>query len=463
MWMDLDELQTYLIGLKCYTTGTWPYFGPDVNGAESSFQSQIPGALEGLLIGLPFYVLPIPEAPFLLLNLMSSLGVVLLAWYLNRRLPSLPFLWICLWVAVAPWSIQEATRVINPSYTFLPSVLFFIGFMESVPLFRLGAVAQPLANALMGFSLFWIMQFHFSYVYLLPLAAFALGARLWKGRDPRCLLYFVLGSLPPLAFVLPTYVQYGLARNNVASGFTVPFNWNNVREFWTITARFFSLVSFEMPRFIGTDTQDRLQFLGRHPFLYPPGAFLWIAGLLQPFLLVAAWFRELRGLSQRYFGAGFLALTAFLVLGGGPRRLSLLGMSVGIAGITYLLGLWMDRLSFKPSGPQWREINLSLLALFAMVEVSFWFTIKMPLSHIYFVLFPFLMAYSCQVWMGFAGSRAWRGLAKFFVVCAVLFQLGYAVAVQPQYSIYKDRARVVRALQEKNYHLMGERRPGSLY
>lgn len=33
---SLDEEQTYLIGLKCYTTHTWPYYGPDVNGSETT-------------------------------------------------------------------------------------------------------------------------------------------------------------------------------------------------------------------------------------------------------------------------------------------------------------------------------------------------------------------------------------------------------------------------------------------
>src|ERR1041384_953810 len=79
-WHGYDELQTYLIGLKCYATGTWPYFGPDLTGNENlNYHSQIPGALEGLLIGLPFYILPVPEAPFILLNLLSIAGIFLLA------------------------------------------------------------------------------------------------------------------------------------------------------------------------------------------------------------------------------------------------------------------------------------------------------------------------------------------------------------------------------------------------
>ncbi len=289
-WMELDELQTYLIGLKCYTTGTWPYFGPDVNGLESSFQSQIPGALEGLMIGLPFYVLPMPEAPFIFLNLMTAAGVMLLAWYLYHRIPGLSFTWLCLWIMVLPWSLHEATHIINPAFTFLPGILFFIGFMEATPLFQGGLLPLSWANVLMGLSLFWVMQFHFSYVYLVPLAVFSLLLQLKQTRKLQSLFHFILGSLIPLAFVIPTYVKFGLAHNNVASGFEVPFNWRNVGEFGTILARFLSLVSFELPRFIGLNTQGRIAFLEDHPLLLVPGAFLWVVGLLQPFILLFQWF-----------------------------------------------------------------------------------------------------------------------------------------------------------------------------
>src|SRR3954468_8285882 len=76
-FQDADSTQIYLLGLKFYTTRAWPYFGPDVVWGEI----QIPGALQGLLVGLPLYVLPVAEAPYLLLNLISFTGLCLLAWY----------------------------------------------------------------------------------------------------------------------------------------------------------------------------------------------------------------------------------------------------------------------------------------------------------------------------------------------------------------------------------------------
>ena len=62
-----DFTQIFLIGLRAYAGGRWPYFGADVVWT----QSQIPGALQGLLVAVPLMVAPYPEAPFVLLNLRS--------------------------------------------------------------------------------------------------------------------------------------------------------------------------------------------------------------------------------------------------------------------------------------------------------------------------------------------------------------------------------------------------------
>src|ERR1700733_13859204 len=55
----IDQQQIYLIGLKYYTTSLWPYFGPDV-----AANIQLPGALQGLVVGLPLRIWSIPESPY---------------------------------------------------------------------------------------------------------------------------------------------------------------------------------------------------------------------------------------------------------------------------------------------------------------------------------------------------------------------------------------------------------------
>jgi hypothetical protein len=70
-----DEGQIYLLGLRFFASGHWPYFGPDVVWTST----QIPGALQPLLVGLPFFIARIPEAPYLLLNLLSMGALALFA------------------------------------------------------------------------------------------------------------------------------------------------------------------------------------------------------------------------------------------------------------------------------------------------------------------------------------------------------------------------------------------------
>lgn len=408
-WGDYDEKQSYLTGLKFYTTGDWPFFGPDAAGSESSYYSQIPGALEGLVIGLPFYLLPIPEAPFILVNLLSAAGVLFLAFYIRKRLPLLSFTWLCAWIAAVPWSAYYPTHISNMSYLFLPGVLFFVALLESLPALSVKWLSPSSCGFLMGFSLFWVMQFHLSYLFLWPLALLALASQWKKGRLASFLPAFLIGSFLPLCFVLPTYLQYGLGRANSHSGFFAGLNLDNMAAFFTLLARFLSLACFELPTFIGAHTNERVAFLTNHPLLLLPGAVLWVGGIAQALFLLLAWFR---------------------------RDDSLAG---------------------------WREMKRLTAWVFLFVYASFWLTIKPPLSHIYLVLFPLVMIYACYVWASFGEYPRLRIAAKVFVVLAVLFQAGYALAVAPKNSLYTERDLVARALKEKNYHLLGERSPGSLY
>ena len=63
-----DETQIFLLGFRYHATGQWPFFGPDVVWTKS----EIPGALQALLVGVPLDIAPIPEAPFILLKSLRS-------------------------------------------------------------------------------------------------------------------------------------------------------------------------------------------------------------------------------------------------------------------------------------------------------------------------------------------------------------------------------------------------------
>src|SRR5438874_13789800 len=75
-----DETQIFLMGFRYYATGQWPYFGPDVVWTKS----EIPGALQPWLVGAPLKIVAVPEAPFVLLNLLSAASLAALALFVSR-------------------------------------------------------------------------------------------------------------------------------------------------------------------------------------------------------------------------------------------------------------------------------------------------------------------------------------------------------------------------------------------
>jgi len=143
---DSDTKQIYLLGLKFYTTHAWPYFGPDVVWGEI----QIPGALQALLVGAPFFVLPIPESPYILLNILSFASLCLLAWYCCKRLPEMPSWLVWSWLLTAPWVLDLSTTIYNPSYILPGSIVFFVGALESYQFTTKNVIAPWLANFMMG-------------------------------------------------------------------------------------------------------------------------------------------------------------------------------------------------------------------------------------------------------------------------------------------------------------------------
>src|SRR5256885_17072223 len=118
-----DETQIFLIGLRYYATGEWPFFGPDVVWTKS----EIPGALQALLVGVPLRIAPYPESPFVLLNVLSFGALAALAGYTAAHLPRAPPWLIRGWVLTIPWTVQFSAHLINTSYILPASVIFFLG------------------------------------------------------------------------------------------------------------------------------------------------------------------------------------------------------------------------------------------------------------------------------------------------------------------------------------------------
>src|SRR5262245_19796329 len=191
-----DQTQIYLIGLRYYATGHWPFFGPDVVWTKS----EIPGALQGLLVGIPFHIVAAPESPTVLLNLLSFAALCFLAWYVSRVLPALPRWLVYVWFLTVPWTIQFSTNIINTSYILPAAILFFVGFFEATPAFTIGVLRPGTAFAMMGLGMASLMQIHMSWPLLAPYAmyAWAAGLRDGCGRPAGEGVAFVSGAALPL-------------------------------------------------------------------------------------------------------------------------------------------------------------------------------------------------------------------------------------------------------------------------
>jgi hypothetical protein len=410
LWLP-DPRQVYLIGLKSYLTRTWPYFGADVLP-----QVQVPGALQGLSIALPLYLFPVPESPFVFLNLLSFLGLCLLAWYCARRLPNLPPWVIWTWLLTAPWTLGESTHVYNPSYVLVGSVLFFVGALETYPALRCGLIRLEWANFMMGVGVSWVMQFHMSYVLLLPyvVVSFYLQCRESRRRIGWMAVSFVAGALTTGVFLLPTIARFGwnagsgkalamvgLRPRNLAVHLESPFG---------IVARFLSFASFEVARFIGPDMPARIAFLQECLWLAPIALLLAVVGILQP-----------------------LAMVLISVFG------------------------------TQKDTPGWPAMRRLCLATLGLLYVAFAFSPKRPHAHNFYVVFPVAMIFSLYCWNEYLQRTRWKLCAGVLLACGVVFHLSLSVYNQAHHPWAADRQAVMRAIDHGDYREFGERRPGSLY
>jgi hypothetical protein len=298
-----------------------------------------------------------------------------------------------------------------------------MGAMEAIPELSIGFIRPPHAFLLMGFGLFWDMQFHFSWILLtpfVPAAIFLYGRQKGWNQALRGILFFLLGSIPPLALVLPTLLRFGWHSLMAGGSTAMLFKANHARDILTVLARYLSLACYEIPQFIGAQSKDRWDFLvHQDPFVFPFGIFLFLVGLIQPVVMLAlGWIHPL-----------------------------VLGMKKHLPG------------TIRPDA---LAVYLLAFAAFLMVYLSFWFTEKEPVSHIYFIYFPVVAVFSFYIWDRMAAKTFWRKFGRLCLVVSFFFQLGLVLHRMPLQSLYLNRGQVVKAIQAKNYHLLGERRAGTI-
>jgi hypothetical protein len=415
-WSE-DERQVYLIGLQAFARGEWPYFGADVVWTGG----RVPGALLGLMVRWPLEVWAAPEAPFVLLNVLSFAALALFAWYLSRRYPGVPR-WL-LWSTpfLLPWTLNFSTHVVNPSYVLIGGVVFFIGFFEALPALRWGIVPLAIAWAMMGAGLVWTMQLHLSWVLLPPyILAAAVGLVAGRRRDGGEVSGFRLRDLPQAAaglligaaitgsLLAPTIARHGLGAGQVESA--VQPQPQSPFGVIVTAARVLSFASFETNRFLGQSSTERALTLSRRPWLMPFVLIVAIAGILHP--------------------------------------------------------LWMAVSAFRPArdGPaDWTAVRLLLGATILLIYGSYFFSVRGAQAHSFYVVFPVALLFACACWearVRAAGGRMPRleRVAAAALVASVVMHAGLAADRWTRQSLYVDRALVAGAIEQRMDRWLGERR-----
>jgi len=268
---------------------------------------------------------------------------------------------------------------------------------------------------MMGVSLCWIMQFHLSWVVLVPYVVLSFYFQFRKvGHGAlSSFAWFAGGALITGSFLLPTFIKYGLAAGMGSTNETVGLNSENLLRHLNIVegvlGRFISFASFELPRFIGSNTAARLAFMRQNLWLVPFVVFLTLVGILQCIALLVLWFKRNH-----------------------PHK-------------------------------DWKAVKYFTLATIALLYFSFLFSMKAPVSHTFYVTFPVAMLYSLYCWSEFLKRRGWQTFAKVFIVCGLIFDIGLAARNLRQVSLYRERDKIVEAIRAKDFRLLGERRAGSRY
>jgi len=400
-WFE-DELQIYLIGLKAFTTHSWPYYGPDIVYTNT----QIPGALQGLLVAGGLFLFPFPEVPTLLLNILSFAALAFFGWYTSKRMKNIPSWLVWVWVMTLTWTMHYSTRVVNPSYVLVFSLPFFVCLLELLPIFERTILPRKLCYFVIGFCPFMIMQLHMSYVLLFPfiglvfllfiLKPFRLKELLING------LVWLLGAIAGLLTLIPTWLHPDESMPGVGSN--VIFNIDNYKNIIIVLTRYLSFASYEIPYIIGVNTQTRIDILKSNIWMAPFALFLLVFGFFLVVVFIYSFFKHKTD-------------TTFNKV----KYLTFLG--------------------------------------YVLVFLSFFFSIKGPSSHTFYILLPLPVFYSfyCYDWL-WSKFKWWKYLMYAAVVSCLFFYPGLGAYNLSHKSLYVDRQKVVKAIEQKDYRILGNRR-----
>ncbi len=407
---DEDEKHIYLLGLELFSFRHWPHFGPDIVHTAT----QIPGALQSFLAGAIFFLFKAPEAPFLVVNLLSFSGLLLFAYYLSKHFPRYSLLTLFAWLTSLPWALEYSTHIYNPSYLLLPEIVFFIAIFESLPNISKNYLSYKSSFFLMGLCIAFISQLHLSWPLLVPFVALAA----WFLRKSWTKLFFAgvlftVGFAIPCLLLIPTIQTYGIHSLLQMNAENSQWNLSNLLYIFNNLVRLICYGSYESFLFIGESMRERQEFLWKFKILIPLFFFLTTLTYLQSAYFIYAMIRM-------YFQKQVLAKASFKL---------------------FLFALCASTLIFIAST-------------------------RPPVSRNLYLLFPLSLWCSFLCIDFFVRQYRW-GLKIFQAV--IILGLSYHCFLSynrflnfPQHSLYSNRELLVKSLDEKNPYIFEKPRYSKL-
>ena len=354
-----DYTQVYLIGLENAFSGHWSYWGPDVVWSKT----RLPGAMLGLLVGIPLRLTDNQYAPIILSNLISCAGLILLSFYAKRRFPALSLYFLLALFLLSPFMLFNGVVLLNTSYLIFSGALLFVVVAElflyrNDLLWNVGYYFLAL-----GFSLLFTFQLHLSWVMFLPfvLVLFYLE---WA-RNPKLwwkpLSFFILGCTIASLTLFPTLFTYGSVLLT-GSEDNIHVNIQRLSRIFDLFIRYAGVATF--------DTNQKLNFIELFAAKsWMNGAMVWIIKVFSLFQFIGFcisfyYFKKndaFRKTALLFFLTMVMALGLYLI---GNKHLE---MRTYI--ILYPIPIWLALYAYTYL-MDYRHIKSIVYAMLAMVFVT---------------------------------------------------------------------------------------------
>ena len=220
--------------------------------------------------------------------------------------------------------------------------------------------------------------------------------------------WLLAGAVLPLALLVPTVATYGVSSLFDALGANTDPNPGNIPRIAAILPRFLYAASYQTLRFVGVTAAERSAVLSDHPWLVPLVLPLTVVGVVLPVLMLVV-----------------LVRPALLRLEGDPCR----------------------------------DVRRLLVGTVALLTIVFLFTARDPLTRNYYILIPVALLTGYLSLGALVQGRRGRRWAVGILLLNIVCQVGLAAQRFEAHPWADRRTLVSRAISERNYEIVGRRRP----